>query len=485
MRAVRPTHLAALAAALLAAACACALAASPAAAFTSTPLWKCRASALYTSIAGNNRVEPIVANGNPSTANNASPDRRQCANEDAGADNLATPLGVPTSVIGAQTASATTRIDPELGLAIDQKVASTARIENLTLPLGGTEVVLGVAAANSTALGGCAGGQPVLTAQSSVAGLTLGGTTIPLDGLAAALQELLAPLNPIIDVKFNEQVREGGALTVRAAHVKVLPGDGSGPPLADIVLAESKVDTDGEVCNPDKQIPGLDQQICPTGSNYDSMSGFCIIPATATNQLIVVGRPFEGPSGGTVVALTVAQQRFPTSDCLKDPKGKKFAVIGTNKADRITGSNSRDLILSLGGNDAVASGRGDDCVEGGTGSDRLDGGLGDDRLIGATGNETMTGGLGDDVMDGGTGNDKVNGGSGADRITAGTGNDIVQSGFGKDRIDAGAGNDVINVAIQGPNALVDCGAGRDKIRANNKERRGLKGCEITYLLKDR
>ena len=32
--------------------------------FTTVPVWQCRASATFASVAGNNRVEPIVANGN-------------------------------------------------------------------------------------------------------------------------------------------------------------------------------------------------------------------------------------------------------------------------------------------------------------------------------------------------------------------------------------------------------------------------------------
>lgn len=456
-------------------------------AFTSSPVWKCRASALYSSIAGNNRVEPVVANGNPSTSNNKSPDRAQCATEEAGADNLATPLGIPVSVLGAQSASAKTTIEPELGRAIDQKVTAVSRVENLSLPLGTETVVIGAAAVDATATGSCVNNQPVLTGTSNVATLTLGGQPIDLNQLASGLQTLLEPLGVIVDVKFNEQVREGNALTVRAVHIKLLGGNAA-TPLADIVIAESKVEAEQFTCDPNKQIPGLDQQICPTGSSYNETTGLCIITVTGQNgettRIIVVGRPFQGPSGGTVIPLDEARRRFGNKICLRG-SGPQYAVIGTNGRDRITGTNGRDRILALGGNDSVAGGRGADCLDGGSGSDRMNGGIGSDRMIGHTGNDTLTGDLDGDTMTGGAGNDKVNGGPGADRMDGGAGRDIMNAGYGADRVTAGSGNDAINIANQGPRATVNCGGGSDKVRLNGKERRNLRGCEIQYVLKDR
>ncbi|MCW3041806.1 MAG: calcium-binding protein [Solirubrobacterales bacterium] len=455
---------------------------SGASAFTSKPVWNCRASALYLSLAGNNRVEPIVANGNSSTSGNTSPDRAQCASEEAGADNLATPVGIPDTFIAAKTASAKTVIAPELGSAIDQKVTSTSRVENLTLPLGGTSVVLGVAAANSTVTGTCVNGAAKLDGTSQMAGLTLGGTPIPLDGLLGALQQALAPLGALVDVKFNERVLENGTLTLRAAHIKVLRGT---TPLLDVIIAESRVTSDADTCNPDKQIPGFTGKICPSGSQYDAMSGFCIITAAAsgTGKIIVVGLPYQGPSGGTVLGLSKAIAKYGRLFCLTG-SGPAYAVVGTNKNDRITGTNNRDRILGLGGSDSLDGGRGNDCIEGNNGNDTVNGGIGDDHLLGGSGDDTMTGDLGKDVMDGSTGNDKVNGGSGADTLKGGVGRDIINAGFGADRVTAGSGNDVVNIAVQGPSAKVDCGTGRDKIRLNQRERNAITGCEIKYILAD-
>jgi hypothetical protein len=60
---------------------------------TTVQLWQCRGSAVWASVIGFNRVEPMVANGNPNTANGTSPDRGECANAETGLDNLGSPLG--------------------------------------------------------------------------------------------------------------------------------------------------------------------------------------------------------------------------------------------------------------------------------------------------------------------------------------------------------------------------------------------------------
>ena len=462
-----------------------------ASAFTSSPLWKCRASATWTSVAGNNRVEPVVANGNPSTSNNASPDRAQCATEEAGADNLATPIGVPTDILSAQSASAKTTITPELGRAIDQTVVALAKVEKLALPLGGGTVILGVGAATSEVTGSCENNQPKLVGTSSMADLTLGGTPISLNDLLAGLQQALEPLGVLVEVKFNEQVVAERSLTQRAAHIKLLGGQAM-TPLADIVIAETKVDADQFTCDPNKQIPGFEGQICPTGSELDVTSGLCVIRLPGSGGgggggvggVIVVGRPFQGPSGGTVIPLADARKLFGNHECLRG-NTPGYAIVGTNARDRITGTNGRDRILSLGGNDSVDGGRGTDCVDVAAGNDRVTGGIGSDRIIGGAGNDTLTGNLDRDNITGGAGNDKLNGGPGRDRLDAGAGNDRINAGFNADTIIAGAGRDYVNIATAGPAAKANCGTGRDTIRMNRRERKLARSCETQYIFRDK
>lgn len=449
------------------------LIAAPAAqALTAAPVWKCRASPLYSSIAGNNRVEPIVANGAINTANGADPDRAQCVDSETGAGNTPTQLGIPQNVIGAQTAQALTSIEPDLGKAISQTAGGTAKVENLTIQLGGVPVIIGVSAATSSAAGKCVAGStaPQLTGVSNVATLTLGGQALNLDPLVNAVNQLLQPLNQIIDIDQNVQIKTTTSLTQQALRVRVLPAAG-GAPLVDVVVAESKVNTNGPVCDPALQGDGPNVgQVCPAGATYDGDRNLCIIPAgTSGSGLgeIVVGAPFQGPSGGTVIPIDVARKRYGRSPCLGFSGNPKFAIVGTNKSDRITGTNIADRIIGLGGNDRLDGGRGNDCIEGRTGGDNISGALGNDKLYGSTGR------------------DHLNGGPGTDYLSAGPGNDSINAAFGRDRAIGGSGRDFINIATAGPAASASCGAGPDKVRINKNERKRVRGCEVVYVFNDK
>ena len=440
-------------------------------AFTTTPVWQCRGSAVYSSVSGQNRVEPIVANGNINTANGGNPDRAQCVNSETGAGNTATQLGISPDFLGAVTGKALTTITPELGRAIDQKPTAEGRVEDLTLLIGAGGPTLGVGAANSVARATCTAGSltPTFSGESRVADLTLGGTVLPLDQLVTALSTALAPLGALIEIKADERIQTADSLTIRALHVKIIRGNGT--PLLDLVVGEAKVGANGPVCDPSKQndtgsLPG----VCAPGSTYDPPRNVCVIPAgTGGSSIgeIIIGRPFQGPSGGTVIPIDVARRRFGRSACLSGSGAPKYAIVGTNRNDRITGTNGPDRMLGRGGNDAISGGRGNDCLEGGTGRDVLSGSLGNDAVYGQAGN------------------DALNGAGGNDRLSGGNGRDTINAGYGADRTFGGAGNDAINIATQGPRATANCGSGRDKVRFNAKEKRGIRGCEIRYTIRDR
>jgi hypothetical protein len=436
-------------------------------AFTVVPVWQCRASPAYTSVNGNNRVEPFAANGNINTAKGANPDHAQCAPAEAGAGNTATQLGIPQDLLGARTASGITTLSPELGRAIDQKAGGAAKVENVTLQLQqGGSIVIGVNAASSSVTGSCVKGstKPKLEGTSQVVGLTLGGNPIDLDPLIKALDELLQPLNAIVDIIPNEEIRTENSLTRRALHLKVLTASG-GTPLVDVVLAESKVAANGPVCDEKKQNDGSGPKIppvCPKGAQLDSDRNLCIIPAgTGGSNLgeIIVGKPFQGPSGGTVVPVDVARKKYGRSPCLNGNGAPKFAIVGTNKADRITGTNIADRIIGLGGNDKLDGGRGNDCIEGRTGGDNMSGGLGKDKIYG------------------GSGKDHLNGGPDTDFLSAGAGDDTINAAFGRDRTLGGSGRDFINIATAGPPASANCGPGKDVARINRNEKKRVKNCE--------
>jgi hypothetical protein len=442
-----------------------------ASAFTTLPVWQCRGSAAFTSVAGQNRVEPIVANGNINTANGVSPDRAQCVDSEAGTGNTATQLGIDPAFLGVVTGKASTAINPDLGRAIDQAVLAEGRVEDLTLLLGAGGPTLGVGAANSTAVARCVAGnlQPQFAGDSRVADITLGGTPIPLDQLQTQLTAALNPLlGALVEIRVDERIQTADSLTVNALHVIVARGQ---TPLVDLVVGQAKVGANGPVCDPARQNDGSGgARPCPPGSTYDQPRNLCVIPAgTGGSSLgeIIIGRPFQGPSGGTVLPIDVARKAFGNSPCLGFARAPKFAIVGTNKGDRITGTNGPDRIIGLGGNDRLDGGRGNDCIEGRTGGDNISGALGNDKLYGSSGK------------------DHLNGGPGTDYMSAGSGNDSLNAAFGKDRAIGGAGRDFINIATAGPAASANCGSGPDKVRINKNERRRVRGCEVVYVFNDK
>ena len=430
----RPALLAAAGAALAVAAVA-----APSAQAAS-PAWQCRASALSASVAAQPAIEPVLAGGGGT-----------CADAKAGFPALPQSLAIPASLLTAGTVSAQTTVDPDTGGTAAQRVSAVGQVEDLALRLGplGT-VALGARVAVARAAAACVAGRPRLDGASELlCGVTLNGSSVTADQLAQRLADLLRPIGQIVDVRVNEQVRDASGLTQRALHVKVLTLVG-GASVLDLVVGDARVGSAGAVCSGSgSDGPGGDGSgsgsgpggpdgsgtlpggtcACPAGAILDATSGFCVIRggvagAMATGgQDIVVGRPFDGPSGGRVVSIAEARKRFPASRCVRGG-GPAFAVIGTKRADHVTGTNRRDRILTLGGKDRADGGRGADCIDGGTARDALAGGSGRDRVYGSSGNDALNGGPDTDLLDGGRGNDSINAAFGKDRVVGGPGRDV-------------------------------------------------------------
>jgi hypothetical protein len=90
-------------------------------------------------------------------------------------------------------------------------------------------------------------------------------------------------------------------------------------------------------------------------------------------------------------------------------------------------------------------------------NDVLRGTAGNDRLFGLAGNDTLRGLAGDDFLDGGSGNDRLFGDAGTDRFVGRAGNDVLDSRDGRAE-------------------SVDCGPGRDRVRADRSDR--VRACEV-------
>jgi Ca2+-binding RTX toxin-like protein len=82
-----------------------------------------------------------------------------------------------------------------------------------------------------------------------------------------------------------------------------------------------------------------------------------------------------------------------------------------------------------------------------------------DLLVGTARNDTLRGLAGDDLLRGLAGNDRLFGGAGADRLVGGP---------GLDQLDGGAGNDRFETR-DGQRDIVDCGAGRDVVIADQHD----------------
>jgi Ca2+-binding RTX toxin-like protein len=428
-----------------------------------TARWTCSASTAIASVAGKTPVNPLTTTKAP------------CAKQEVGFPKLTDSLGLAPGIT-AHTAYAVDDALPDNVRPLDQTAGAAAGVEGLSLQGSDGSIVIGVDAARSVASGSCANGVPVLGASSEVTGLTINGRKISADQQLTDLTDAISgsPLNALVWVKLNEQLKTATGIEQNAVHIKVIKDAGSSP-LAEIWIAQSAIssasacDASADGNNPGTGTSGFGTglpPVCAPGSILDVQRDLCIIPASQSGGMgeIVVGKPYQGPTGGTVVALNVARHRY-HSPCLHGA-GPKYAVVGTNHRDRITGTNRSDRILGRGGNDSLDAGRGRDCVDGGTGSDAVAGGIAPDRLYG------------------GTGRDALNGGPGSDRMWGGPGNDSLNAAFGRDRVSAGSGNDLVNIATAGPPARAYCGSGFDKVRFNHNERRRTRACEVRHMLHD-
>ena len=168
-------------------------------------------------------------------------------------------------------------------------------------------------------------------------------------------------------------------------------------------------------------------------------------------------------------------------------------VMGSLRPDKIFGTATHDKVCGGPGNDSISLGAGSDVGYGGacgslsppetdkaawwrTASPASLRHTGDPPAApaGGDGNDRLVGGKGEDALFGGAGNDNLVGGSGSDLLVGGTGGDVIAGGPGRNRYDAGMGSDSINAA-NGVRELVDCGFGRDFVRADRRDR--LSGCE--------
>ncbi len=168
--------------------------------------------------------------------------------------------------------------------------------------------------------------------------------------------------------------------------------------------------------------------------------------------------------------------RFPAGSVISircDARNLVFFSVELDNQDDILEVNESLAVLT-GYSLAVNGGLGDDDIIGGAEDDQFYGGSGNDLLIGEGGIDGLYGEAGDDRLVGGDGNDQLVGGSGkdilygeagADSLDGGSFDDFLDGGPGLDSLRGGTGDDRIH-AVDGERDTIDCGLGRDIVRAD-------------------
>jgi hypothetical protein len=159
--------------------------------------------------------------------------------------------GVPCQ---ADSSALTAADGPNLGLDANVLRADTAAPSTASSRVSGLHLANPAVRAdevNATATARCVNGQPVLEGSANASGLSVAGIDIAGDDVTETVQDVASglPVGAVIHVVSGEQIRSTDTLTVRGAHITILP-PGGGTPLADVVLAEARVAAADAPCSP-------------------------------------------------------------------------------------------------------------------------------------------------------------------------------------------------------------------------------------------
>ncbi|HEY5317726.1 MAG TPA: calcium-binding protein [Solirubrobacteraceae bacterium] len=432
--------------------------ASSAAAATSTP-FGCRASTARVSLLGALVTEPTVAN----------PNTTPCATNTAGAATVSLLTsgdpGVEAGPVGAFTYSV---FSASGGTA--PGASAVAAVQGVTIPTGGTGFISVVGPVQAMASYSCVNDQLVATASSTLDLLDVNGQNM---SVPAGSPETIQ-LGGGSYIAVNEEIKTSNSLTERVLDVH-LAG------LADVVVGEAEVTQSvTDPCAGTEGQPPPVLEICPPGSTLNIAAQLCEI--VTPGGVIVVSRPFQGPSGGTVYPTGVVAKKYPGYPCTTGP-GPKFALVATKRGGRVYGTPKSDRILALGAYERIAGEGGNDCLNGNGGNQVMFDGNGNDKDYTAAGFNRIAVG---------NGNDYINARTGRVWITAGNGHDTVIGGKGRSRIDVGLGKDHVyggpskNRVFAGANgAKVSCGSGHNNtafVRTKAEHYAKTHGCQHIHLL---
>ena len=434
--------------------------ASSAAAASTTP-FGCRASTLRVTLLGSLTTEPTIAN----------PNTTPCNTDSAGAATVSVlTTGTAAAEAGPVGAFTYSVFSPSGSTA--PGATAVAAVQGVTIPTAGGNIVI-AGPIQTTASYSCVNDQLQASGTSTLNVINVNGVNMPVPEGTPSTTTILG-----ITISTNQQVKTANSLTETALEVNI-------PGIADIVVAEAKVTQSvSEPCaGTSGSTPVL--EICPPGSTLNIAAQLCEIVFTnpnGTTTTIVVSRPFQGPSGGTVYPTSVVAKKYPGYPCTTGP-GPKFALVATKRGGRVFGTPKSDRILALGAYERIAGLGGNDCIDGtgahqtiydGNGKDHVYGGSASTRIGVGNGNDYVNGRKGSDYITAGNGNDTVYGGRGNSRIAIGLGKDHVYGGPGKNKIFAAANA-----------AKVSCGSGHHNtadVRTAASKYARTHGCQSIHLL---
>jgi hypothetical protein len=400
---------------------------------TSQP-FGCRASLLRTTLGTATAIEPSVAN----------PTQTPCANDSKGVSTVGVPAQETNSqapiTVGQAGAFTYSVFDPTFKTAPGATAVASVSAVNIPTSAGTIHIAGPIQASASDT---CVNDQLVQTGQSNLDVISVNGQNMPIP----PGQPYKLTLANNVFIAANQQITTPNSLTERVLEVKV-------GGLLDVVVGEAVVSH--AAANPCAGTKGITPvlEICPKGSTLNAAKQFCFIK-NCTGGIIIVSRPFRGPSGGTVEAVCAAKKKY-KSPCLSGP-GPKFVLIATAQGARVEGTLYSDRIIALGAYERVAGLGGNDCINGKALHQKLYDGNGHERVY-ADAYARVAIGSGNSLVVGGT--------RGHDWLTVANGNTRIYGHGGHNRIDAGLGR-VQVFGGPGPNrvftpstrALVNCGTG--------------------------
>jgi hypothetical protein len=431
--------------------------ASSATAATTTP-FGCRASVARVGLGGSTLTEPTVAN----------PDTAPCNNDSKAVSTVdllqsATP-GLTAGPAGAFTHSVFSQTN-----SFSPGATAVVNVTGVTIPSPSGAIMI-VGPVEAVASYACSNGQLTSMAQSTLDVINVNGKnmTLPAPGTPTTIQ-----LGGGSYIAVNEKIQTSNSLTERVLDVH-LAG------LADIVVGEAKVtQSTSDPCAGTNGPPPV-LEICPPGSTLAVVAQFCeiILPG---GERIIVSRPFAGPSGGTVIALSVARKKY-HSPCLYGP-GPKFILVAKKVHGRVFGTPKSDRILGLGAFERIAGLGGNDCIDGKGGNQTIWDGNGKERIWFSGGHNRVGIGNGNSMLTGRTGHDWITAGNGNDTVHTGSGNTRLDVGLGKDHVFGGKGRNRFFVASG--RAVVSCGSGKHNtafLRKGVSAYAAKHGCQTIHLL---